>query len=149
MITPFSKTIGDPISNSFGHPPETLVNAYIRQRLGGVSRSCGLCRSSSRPAAPLPEWPTPRSPEVPTGGRQLGRSSSCCRHVFFGGGVGEGSKSVFSKGCVFFAWNCSLYLPVDTQHTLYPRRFFILQRYELCGHNTTSQRYYIAMQYGE
>ena len=31
-----------------------------------------------------------------------------------------------------------LFLPVDIQHTQCPRRFFLLERYNLCGHKTTT-----------
>ena len=35
------------------------------------------------------------------------------------------------------------FLPVDIQHTQCPCRFLLLERYRLCGHKTTTQRYYI------
>ena len=39
-----------------------------------------------------------------------------------------------------------VFLPIDIQHTQCPCRFFLLGRYELCGHKTTTQRYHIVMQ---
>ena len=35
------------------------------------------------------------------------------------------------------------FLSVNIQHTQCPCRFFLLERYKLCGHKTTTQRYYI------
>ena len=41
------------------------------------------------------------------------------------------------------------FLPVDIELTQCPCRFFLLERFNLCGHKTTTQRYYIAMQSAE
>ena len=38
-----------------------------------------------------------------------------------------------------------VFLPVDTQHTQCPCRFFFLERYKLCDHKTTTQRYHVVM----
>ena len=35
----------------------------------------------------------------------------------------------------------AFFLPVDTQNTRCPCRFFLLERYKLCGHKTTTQQY--------
>ena len=47
--------------------------------------------------------------------------------------------------CVWVLHTKPFFQPVDIEHTQCPCRFFILERYKLCGHKTTTQRYDIVM----
>ena len=45
--------------------------------------------------------------------------------------------------CVWVLHIKPFFQPVDIQLTQCPCRFFLLERYKLCGHKTTAQRYYL------
>ena len=47
------------------------------------------------------------------------------------------------RHCVCVLHIALFFLPVDIHHTQCPCRFLLLKRYKLCGHNTTTHKYYI------